>query len=92
MKYCVIIIVAALSGCSTIGDLEILNDTPLQGVREVAKTLDRTQTVLQGRKQRSVVNTGALNRKYGELRGLDNRSYKFKDVPQLLQSVEYILE
>ena len=82
----------ALPGCSTIGDLEPLNSTSLQGVREAAKTLDRTQAVLENRRQRSVVNTGAINRKYGELKGLDNRKYDFHDVPQIIQSVKYIFE
>jgi hypothetical protein len=82
----------ALPGCSTIGDLEVLNGTSLQGVREVAKTLDRTQIILENRRQRSVVNTGAINRKYGELKGLDNRKYDFHDVPQIIQSVKYIFE
>lgn len=71
-----------------IGQLEVLND--IDGLREVREAAD-TISKMDRKRNKSVVNTGAINRKYGEMKGLDNRSYNFHDVPQLIQSIEYIL-
>ena len=83
-----ILILITLSGCSSLGDLEVLNGTKLEGVREAAATINR----MDGRRNTSVVNTGAINRKYGEIKGLDNRDYDVHDIPHLLQSLRYIFE
>ncbi len=89
-------VVLVLSGCSTIGDLEPLNGTPLEGVREVANTLGKVQNISGGssgsQTNRLPLNTSAINSKYGELQGLDNRDYDFHDLPHLIQSINYILQ
>jgi hypothetical protein len=88
MKYIIAPLLLALSGCSTIGNLEVLNDTGLREVREVAATISK----MDDRRNTPVVNTGAINRKYGEVKGLNNRKYNFNDIPLLLQSLRYITE
>ena len=92
MKQLLLIATIALSGCSTIGDLEVLNDVDgLREVRETAHTLGIIERQLGARQKAPVVNTGAINRKYGEVKGLDNRKYDFHDLPHLIQSLDYIL-
>lgn len=80
-----------LSGCSTmntIGQLEGLNDIEgMRSVRETAATLSK----MDRKRNNTVVNTGAVNRKYGEVKGLNNRKYDFNDLPHLIQSIDYIL-
>lgn len=91
MKLIPLTALAFLSGCSTVANLEPLNDTPLRGVRETAAVLHKTDQVLNGRRGSSF-NTQAVNRKYGEFKGLEGRPYDFHDVPYVIKSIEYIFE
>ena len=88
MRLTVALLTFVLAGCSTVGNIEAMNNVEgLRQVREVAATMAK----MDRKRNAPVVNTGAINRKYGEMQGLNNRKYDFHDVPHLIQSLDYIL-
>ena len=78
-------------GWRSIGDLEFLNGTSLQNVRETVKVIDRSLNVL-GYTDTAGINTGAINRGVGNAKSAhgfySGRKIKQNEIPFVLQEVQ----
>lgn len=93
MFVAVAVAVMLLSGCSTVGDLEVLNDMGKTGkaIGSVGRTIDSSCKVLTGRSCDSVrVDTSTIKRTVGGIKSLPY-VLNTKSVPHILQEVQQFL-
>lgn len=82
--------VLLLTGCSTIGDLEVLNDLGSTGrmVGTVSRTIDSSCKVITGRScEDTRFDTPSINRSLGSLKQLPY-VWNTKSVPHILQQMQ----
>lgn len=87
MRTLIIIATLALSGCSTLGDLEVMNDVGLGEVSEAMRAYNKTMNVL-GANQRSQINTSAINTGYGNAKQMPDH---MNDVPTAVAEIQDLL-
>lgn len=97
MRYVITLLAVLLtSGCSTIGNLEVLNDmgSTAESVRVTAKSFDKTMSVLGVRPGRSRVSTSRINTGYGNAKSsygyYKNKNLDITDAPYIVQEVQDI--
>lgn len=83
MKSLLILLAALLSGCSTIANIEAMNDAGLEDTRRVFDAADKTRTVLGGKSERN--RAPVLNRGYEHTRNMKKTPEKTEDVPYVVK-------
>lgn len=85
------IILLTLSGCSTVADLQILNDNPsTRKVREAAAIATESAIVIGHKIPPKQINTTNANILYGEVKRNKNSKISFESLPYALQELQYI--
>ena len=75
-----------LSGCSALGDLELLNDVGLGDAREVISVYNATRNVLG--KTTTSPNAAVINRAYGHTQNMNIKPNGVSDIPFVVRDVQ----
>lgn len=87
MRTLIVIAALALSGCSTLGDLEVMNDVGLGEVSEAMRAYNKTMNVI-GVNQRSRLNTSAINTGYGNAKQMPDH---MNNIPTAVAEIQDLL-
>ena len=88
MRTLIIIAALALSGCSTLGDLEVMNDVGLGEVSEAMRAYNKTMNVLGVNQNARQLNTSAINSGYGNAKQMPDH---MNDVPTAVAEIQDLL-
>lgn len=83
MRIFLLVCLTLLSGCTTLGNLEPLNDAGLEDVRKVFDAADKTWNVMGGSTGRNRAPT--INRGYGHGRNMKTWPSNTDDVPHTVK-------
>jgi len=83
---------SSISGCSTIGELEIMNDVGLGGVSEVMRAAESSRVVLGGTPSRTST-APVVNRTQGEIESVLEKQdrLELRNLPHTIAQIKYII-
>ena len=85
MKALILITAVALSGCASMGDLEVMNDVGLGDVRKAVKVYDKTRTVVGAPRARNGNKAAVANRAYGHVKNMRTVPRRVEDIPYVVR-------
>ena len=88
MRSLIIIAAILLSGCSTLGDLEVMNDVGLGEVSEAMRAYNKTMNVLGAGQSGPRLNTSAINSGYGNAKQMPDH---MNDIPTAVAEIQDLL-
>lgn len=77
-----------LSGCSTLGDIEAMNDVGLETPREAIHTYNTTMEVLGHGSPSNQAQAARINRGYGHATHMQTNPRTMHDVPFVVRDVQ----
>lgn len=86
MRAFILIAAVSLSGCASIGELEVLNDVGLSKEREVISTYNKTLNVLGV--QSKTRQAARANRAYGHAKNMRVEPKSVNDVPYVVRDLK----
>lgn len=87
MRWLLLIFLLLITGCRSLGDLEVLNDVGLSEAGEVIRAYDKTMNVL-GHPRTTSLNTSSINTGYGNAKQLPDH---MNDVPTAVAEIQDVL-
>lgn len=85
----IVLLAVFLSGCSTLGELEPMNDAGLGDAREAISTYNKTLNVLGVTSRTN--NAAVINRGYGHLQNMNTNPTDINDIPFTVRDINEIM-